>query len=263
MALASVGYADVLSIYEVQSTTTNGDTSYYAAGGATSGIHTVYGGIVTYMRSGYRDRVYLQDPAHPTWGAICVKDAHHELLSQLQVGDLATFSNIYVEDDVDTTGNTFLQFDRENAPDVSFTVESQGNPVPEPTVVPARDVRADPVDHATTEPYESMIVTLQDIEIGDLGLGRKSDNYELKQWSDDHWEIAWGTDYLNVDAEGDYHPWIQTGAVFESVTGIVEQNTKDGWDYYQVLTRSSDDLVPEPGTLALLAVGLTLVGRRR
>jgi len=254
----SVTYADDLTIYDVQATTVDGDRSFYA-----DEIHSVVGGIVTYMAPGNRDRVYLQTPGATEWGGICIKDAHHELLSQLQVGDFVTVNSAFIEDDVDTTGCTFLEYDRSVAPDVSVSVIGHdASQVPGPTIVSAYDLLVDPTDHAATEPYESMLVMLQDIEIGDLGLGRKGDNYELKQWNVDHWDAAWGTDYINIDAEGDYHPWVHTGAFFTSITGLVEQNTKSGWDYYQLLTRSSADLVPEPSSLLLLVAAAVLVRRR-
>ena len=256
--LSGIALGDDLTIYDVQYSVDPSGVSPHA-----DQIHNVVGGIVTYMAAGNRDRVYLQTPGASAWGGICVKDAHHELLGQLQVGDLVTFSNIYIEDDVDTTENTFLQFDRSVAPDVSVSIVGHDvGLVPDPLLLSAQDLLVDPVDHAVTEPYESVIVMLQDIEIGALDLGRKGDNYELKQWNVDHWDVAWGTDYINIDAEGDYHPWIHSGALFTSITGLVEQNTKSGWDYYQLLTRSSADLVPEPSSLLLLAAVAVLLRRR-
>jgi hypothetical protein len=70
---------------------------------------------------------------------------------------------------------------------------------------------------------------------------------------------------MNVDAGGPYHPLIHTGAVLERIRGIVDQYTRpeEGWDYYQLCTRSSADIVPEPGALVLLLAAGILVGRRR
>jgi len=251
LAWCGLAHADLLTIYEIQSDTSDGDASSYD--GQT---HDVVGGIVTHTWAGFNDRVYLRDPDHPTWGAICVKDWVGDVVGAVEVGDWVEFTQITIEE---FRGTTFLQYDPTANPSVDFNVVSTGNPVPAPTVLTAADLIV-PVDHTASEPYESMVVTLEDVDVGTIGLGKAEDNYELLQGSD----VAWGADYMNVDKVGDYHPWIYPGAELESITGMVEQYTKlsDGWDYYQLLTRSSADIVPEPATLGLLLAGAVLVGRR-
>ena len=258
-AFCGVGYAD-LSIYDVQYTTdASGDSPYDGQ------IQNVAGGVVTHVWSGFNDRVYLQDPAHPTWGAICVKDWTGSLVSAVQVGDWLSFDQIKVEDH---RGTTFLQYDPAAAPDVAYTIESTGNPVPAPTVLNAADLPAPlegppgqwyVADHSS-EAYESMVVTLENVTVGAMDLGKAEDNYELLQGSD----LAWGADYMNVDAGAPYHWRVYPGAELDSITGIVEQYTKltSGWDYYQLLTRSTADIVPEPGSLALLIVAAARLRRR-
>ncbi|MBU0639126.1 MAG: PEP-CTERM sorting domain-containing protein [Planctomycetes bacterium] len=250
LALGSAGYAADLSIYDVQYTTDPGGDSPY-----NTQIQNVAGGVVTHKWDGFNDRVYLQDPAHPTWGAIAVKDWEGDLLSSVEIGDWVSFQNIYIEE---YRATTFLQYDSYVAPDVTFTIESTGNEVPAPTLLTAADLCI-PVDHGVSEPYESMVVTLEDVLVGARDLGKAGDNYELMQGSD----LAWGADYMNVDAGGPYHPYIYTGAELDSITGIVEQYTRlPDWDYYQLLTRSTADIVPEPASL-LLFVGAGLLLRRR
>ncbi len=243
-----------LSVYDVQYTTDPAGASPYDGQ-----IHNVTGGIVTHVWHGFNDRVYLYDPAHPTWGSIVVKDGESgELSNNVSVGDWVSFDNIYVDE---FYGTTFLQYRRSLAPDVSFAIESSGNPLPAPVVLTAADL-AVPPNHPATEPYESMLVMLEGVVIGQMDLGKAGDNYELLQDSD----IAWAADYMNIDAGGPYHPSIYAGAALESITGIVEQytNVDSGWDYYQVLTRSSADIVvPEPTSLLLSLVCFAAVSRRR
>ena len=257
--------AQELSIYEVQHTTDpSGDSPYF------SQIRDVAGGIVTHKWAGFNQRVYLQDPAHATWGAIVVKDGEDgELYDAVEIGDWVSFDDIYVDE---YRGTTFLQYRRTDAPEVSFAVESSGNTVPAPTLLSVADLAApieDPQDYwlvadRHSEPYESMIATLQNLTVGTMGLGKAEDNYELFQGDD----VAWGADYQNVDAGGPYHPAIYSGAELLSITGVVEQYYKItdtyGWDYYQLVTRSDADIVvPEPGVLSILLAGLALARRRR
>ncbi|MFH0981044.1 MAG: PEP-CTERM sorting domain-containing protein [Planctomycetota bacterium] len=254
MGWGSPGHADELSIYDVQFNTSDGDQSIY-----NGQIHSVSGGIVTHIWRGFNDRVYLQDPAYPTWGAMAVKDSTtgRLLANSVHLGDWVSFDNIYIEE---FRGTTFLQYSTTLAPNVSFSIDSMGNPLPDPVLLTAADLVV-PVDRAASEPYESMIATLHNLAVGQKGLGKAGDNYELWQGTD----VAWGTDYMNVDAGGPYDPRIIPGAFLQSITGIVEQYTKpsDGWDYYQLDTRSAGDIVPEPGTLTLLGVALALAARRR
>lgn len=232
-----------LSIYDIQSNTTNGDATIYHGQ-----IHNVVGGIVTHIWHGFNDRVYLYDPAHSTWNAIVVKDGEGgELANHVQLGDWVRFDNIYIEE---FRGTTFLQYRRAQAPNVAFQVVSQGHPLAVPVVLTAADLRV-PVNHAASEPYESMLVRLDGVTVGQKGLGKAGDNYELWQGND----AAWGTDYMNIDAGGPYDPRIVPGAFLQSISGIVEQYThpSQGWDYYQLCTRfAADIVVPEPGTAVLL-----------
>jgi len=252
---AGVGYADDLSIHNVQYTTDpSGDSPYNLE------THNVFGGVVTHIWFGGKPRVYLQDPDHPTWGGIMVKDwtEHHDLASTVSIGDRVDLSTVYIEEASDR--NTVLQFGTPWEPGSTFNVVSSGNPVPDPIALTAADIPI-PVDHASSEPYESMAVILEEVEVGLLGQGRKGDNYQLLQGSD----IAWATDYQNADAGGPYHDYIYSGAQLDSITGIVEQGFQEtpAWDYYQLVTRSSDDIVPEPASLVLLVAATALTRRRR
>ena len=67
---------------------------------------------------------------------------------------------------------------------------------------------------------------------------------------------------MNVDAGGPYDGRIAPGAELSRITGVVEQGAFSGWDYYQLNTRFAADIVPEPGTLLILAIGAALAIRR-
>ena len=106
-------YATEVSIYEIQYTEDpSGDSPYDGQ------IMDVVGGVVTHIWQGSNDRVYLQDPAHPTWGAIVVKDAEGgEFSNNVNVGDWVSFDDIYIDE---YRGTTFLQYRRSFAPDVTL-----------------------------------------------------------------------------------------------------------------------------------------------
>ena len=251
--ISGIGYADDLSIYDVQFNTSDGDASIYDGQ-----IHNISGGVVTHKWSGFQQRVYLQNPNHPEWGAISIKDWEGgELFDAVSPGDWISFDNILIEE---YRGTTFLQYDKTASPSLTYSIDSTGNPIPDATLLTAADLVV-PVDHPASEPYESMLVMLENVTVGALDLGKAGDNYELIQGSD----VAWGSDYMNTDAGGLYHPYISTGVQLDSITGVVEQYTKlsSGWDYYQLLTRSTADIVPESAGLTMLAMGLALLRRRR
>jgi hypothetical protein len=243
--------ADTLTIYDVQSNTSDGDASVYD--GQT---HNVTGGIVTHIWQGWQSRVYLQDPAYSSWGGIVVKDWEGgALANNVNIGDRVDFTDIVIEE---FRGTTFLQYNTSWSPTVAFNVVSSGNTVPDPVLLTAADLPV-PVDHTASEPYESMAVTMEDLVVGYKDLGKAGDNYELRQDSD----LGWGTDYMNVDAGGPYDPRIDSGRVILGITGIVEQYTNDPWDYYQLMTRSESDIVangsiPTVSAWGMLAMSLLL-----
>ena len=236
--------ADPLTLYEIQSNTSDGDASVYDWQ-----VVDCTGGIVVTKFWGYKARVILQDPAHPNgWGAIQVKDwTNNNLYNQVELGDWVELTNMEVEEF--NGGGTFLQWLTMHNP--GFRVVSQGNPVPQPTLVTVRDIAAPLYDSAEdawfvedydAEPYESMHLVIRNVTVTRRNLGKASDNYNLQSPAGND---CWAADYMNEEVEpSGYHPFVDVGQHFCAVTGLLEHYKKlsAGWDYYQLITRRSIDL---------------------
>ncbi|MCX7425690.1 MAG: PEP-CTERM sorting domain-containing protein [Planctomycetia bacterium] len=272
----NAGPGQAVTIYQIQYTDLSADpTGSSPCAGQTLDCA---GGIVVNTWTGSQPRLVLQDPACPAgWGAIQVKGFNGaNTFAGVSVGDWVSLTGVYVEE---YRGTTFLQFGGTTgpAPAAAFTVQSTGNALPPPVVVALEQIAAPLegppgswriVDHRA-EPYESMRLTIEDVAVTELGLGKATDNYNVHNGNGD----AWLSDYMNADRGYSdlYHPYVELGAEFVSVTGILEQYQKSGavnWDYYQLLTTCTNDfVVPEPATCVLLLTGLAaLVGgmlRRR
>jgi hypothetical protein len=262
------------TIYDIQYTTDASGAS--PLDGDT--IADFAGGIVTHKFAGSRPRLALYAPAHPNgWGGIQIKDtttpgdANHAF-ANVNVGDWVSFTNVVVEE---YRGGTFLQYDAATSP--TYAIESTGNALPAPIVLTTADIAA-PVEnpaefwrvanHAPSpEKYESMLVQVQDVTVTKKDQGKNLDNYVLSNTAGS----CWASDYMNEDKSGlvDYHSLVANGQSFDKVSGILEQYTKIRstyeWDYYQLLTTSTDSLVvPEPASMSLLLLGgAGLVLRRR
>ena len=210
------------------------------------------GGVVTHKFGGSRPKLTIQDPhSSAGWGAIQVKDwlSGAPLFNTASVGDWVRLSNVYVEE---FRGNTTLQCFEDNKP--ILTVVSSDNPLPEPILVRPEQIAA-PVPDAygdwyvedhSAEKYEHMRLRVRKVVVTDLGRGKAKDNYVLQDFTDadDTTLRCWASDYMNEDKVGDYHPYVQVEQRFCGVEGVLEQYTKTsaGWDYYQLLTMSSNDL---------------------
>ncbi len=241
--------AQTYSIYEIQYTT---DPNGYSP--LAGEVIDCSGGIVTHKFGGFRPKLTIQNPNFPDgWGAIQVKDwlTGYPFYNKAQVGDWVTLSNVYVEEYYG--GGTTLQCWGSNNPDL--TVISSNNPLPEPLVIdanqipaPVRDSYGDywVIDHRA-EQYEHMCLTVQRNFVIDVNYGKAGDNYILQDihQPNDANHSFWAADYMNTDTIGDYHPYVEIGRQFCSITGILEhyQRPDYGWDYYQLVTTGTSDFL--------------------
>ncbi len=263
--VASPAAGDAMSIHDIQYTTD--------PGGGSSSADTVVdcaGGIVTHKWSGGQLKLTLQDPNYPDgWGAIQVKDwTAGDLYHSVSLGDWVELSSVLIEE---FRGNTLITYHGDTSP--GFQVRATGLAVPGPKAVAPSEIAA-PIeqpngdwlvaDHAP-EKYEAMWLSVANVTVGEMDLGKAVDNYELIAQA----ATCWAADYMNDEVGMDgYHRYVSTAQTFESVSGILEQYARpeSGWDYYQLVTTSTSDLViPEPASagLVLLAGGMGLLRRRR
>jgi hypothetical protein len=232
-----------LPIYEIQSSTVDGDASTYHFQRINCD-----GGIVVAKFLGSRPRVILQDPRNlDAWGSIQVKDwTAGDLFNHVAIGDWVAFVNMLVEE---YRGTTFLQWQTPDSP--RFSMVSTGNPLPPPVRVAVEEIPApicDPVSEEcyvanhNAERYESMRLYVRDVTVTAKSLGKAVDNYNLQ--TPDGYE-CWAADYMNANrAPSGYHPFVTVGRHFCAVAGVFEQYTKpeEGWDYYQLVTVATKDL---------------------
>ncbi len=260
--LAQVCLADVptLSIYQIQYTTDPAGNSSYDGQ-----MVNCTGGIVIYKYSKGRQRIILYDGVHSDgWGGITVKALNGYPFNSVNLGDWVSLSNVWVyETAYKSSGNTTLFYDSSFSS--SFTVDSNNNPLPQPTVVSITDIPAPVYDPARSgwyvanhnaEKYESMYIKVKDVNVGSMNLGKSNppDNYSLCSPADPSIS-CWASDYMNKDKDPAlyYMSIIAPGLHLCSVSGILEQYTNLGgstrWDYYQLLTTSSGDLKTQTGDL--------------
>jgi len=231
--------ATPLAIYDIQYTTdTPGDSPY------ADQVVDCTGGIVLNKWVGGMTRLTLCDPANPDgWGGIIAKTSGFEFDS-IQIGDWVSFTDVLVEE---RSGNTQISYEAASG----INLESTGNMLPELIEIAAASF---------SEQYESMMVKICNVEITAMDLGKYGDNYNLHNINGDYW----AADYMNMDAGGPYHPYVEVGATFESVSGIIEHKISDEWDYYQMLTTGTSDFgVPEPSAIVLLTAGAVILRRYR
>jgi hypothetical protein len=238
--------ADELTIYQIQYTTNPSGASPQAGN-----IVNCKGGIVILKTfPPMTPRLMLFDPNYSDgWGGIMVRDVDFTGdFDDLSVGDWVFFTNVLVEEWV---GTTCLRYNTAN--NSGFGVVSENNPIPRPLVILVNDIPA-PIEginswrvvNHSAEKYEGMLVKVVNVNVQDTGYGKAYDNYILESNLDPN-HTCWGSDYINVNKSGLYHPYVQIGQNFCGVAGIIEQYTglKNGidYDYYQLVTTSTDSFI--------------------
>ena len=220
--------AAALTIYDVQySTPPDYESSYLGQ------TVTVTGGIVTKVLVGYRTKLTIQDPTlGNAWAGVQVVFTDSEEAEGIVRGDRVDFYDVLVDE---YRGNTQLLFEEGS----SLDVVSSGNYVT-PLVVSTADIPF-PADHDRSEEYEFMLLTVNCVQVGEMGLGKADDDYELVNVEG----TCWASDYANYDLPPGEAYFVSPGETFLSITGYLEQylNPPDGWDYYQLLPRDAGDYV--------------------
>ena len=220
-----------LTIYDIQYATAPDYNSPYL--GQTV---SVSGGIVTKIFMGGRPKVTIQDPTlGDAWAGVQVVFNEAAEIEGLAVGDLIDLTDVVVDE---YRGNTQLGFETTSV----MTIVSSGHTVL-PLVVSTADIPY-PADHDLSEKYEFMLLTVENVEVGTMDLGKNADNYELTNGDG----TCWASDYANADLLPGSDYYVSAGQLFSRVTGYLEQylNPDSGWDYYQLLPRDANDYVLAP-----------------
>jgi len=251
--LPCVAGGGLLTIREIQYTESPDGASLY-----NGKVIDCAGGVVVVKVAGGRPRLFLQDPnALDGWGAIQVKGWVSDAFASVNVGDWVQIKQVFVEE---YRGTTFLQYLDKNTDGSKpiLKVVSPGHSLPRPRVVDAQDIKAPeyvPLEDAwivadhRAERFESMLLQIRCVAVGQQGLGKAQDNYEIQSFREpnDAAHCCWVSDYLNPDRPKSslYLPEIGAGRRFRAVTGVLEQYTSlaDGYDYYQLLTLSEGSVV--------------------
>lgn len=193
----------------------------------------VTGGIVTKIFVGGRTKIVIQDPTlGDAWAGIQIVFDEHDLAAGIARGDQIDLFNVEV---YESRGNTQLGVDSTS----TVSIISSGHTVA-PIILSVSDI-PEPINAELSEKYEFMLLTIENVTVGDMDLGSHGDNYAL--FNDDG--VCWSSDYANYDLPPDSDYYVEAGDIFESVTGYLEQyqNSQDGWDYYQLIPRDADDYV--------------------
>lgn len=205
----------------------------------------VTGGIVTKVFVGGSTKVTIQDPALGSeWAGVQLVFTTASQAEGIVRGDQIDVDGAVV---AEYRGNTQLTMGATS----TFVVNSSGNTVTPHVVTTAQIVN--PVNHDLSEKYEFMLLTVENVQVGQMDLGKNSDDYELANAAG----LCWASDYANSDLPPGQIYYVTAGQSFASVTGYLEQylRPEQSWDYYQLLPRDAADYVIAPTPVKLVTWG--------
>ncbi len=239
-ALLACESATSLTIYDIQYSTGPDYTSPYVEQSV-----SVTGGVVTKVFVGGSTKIVIQDPTlGDAWAGV-----------QLVFSNPGQAAGIVRGDQIDVVGGIVAEYRGNTQITVtdssSVVINSSGNVV-DPLVVSTAAI-PNPVNHDLSEQYEFMLLTVEDVTVGQMDLGKNSDNYELINSEG----LCWASDYANEDLLPGHIYYVDPAQSFESVTGYLEQylRPEQNWDYYQLLPRDADDYVPVSTPVELTSWG--------
>jgi predicted extracellular nuclease len=205
----------------------------------------VTGGIVTKIFVGGSTKITIQDPTlGDEWAGIQLVFSNGGQAAGIARGDQIDVSGAVV---AEYRGNTQLTMSASS----TFVINSSGNVVA-PHVVSVSEI-PNPVNHDFSEKYEFMLLKVEGVHVGQTGLGKNADNYELVNGSG----VCWASDYANADLPPGQTYYVAPGQSFTSITGYLEQylRPEQGWDYYQLLPRDTGDYGTEPSPVRVTTWG--------
>jgi len=227
----SVGGAAALTIYDIQfSTPPNYDSPYNGQ------VVSVTGGIVTKVFVGGSTKITMQDPTlGDAWAGIQVVFGNPGQAAGIQRGDRIDLFDVTVGE---FRGNTQLNFGAAS----TVVIQSSGHVV-EPLIVSPADIPS-PSNPDLSEPYEFMLLAVENVTVGAMDLGKNEDNYELFNGEG----VCWASDYANSDLPPGGIYFVAPPDCFARVVGYLEQyrRPEQGWDYYQLLPRDAADYIFAP-----------------
>ncbi len=217
-AVGAIFAQTVLTCYDIQYTTESGTGNTYPSPYLNQTV-TVQG-IVTaekyYTRSTATNYGFMiSDPQGGPWSGLFIfTNQHHP-----QLGDLVQVTGKIIE---------YYGFTK-MSPVNSFQVISQGNPVPQPTLITTSDMATS----ATAEQWESVFVMVQNVTVSQV-----PNNYQEFYVND-------GTGQAQIDNQcfpiG--HSWsgIVFGQTWAEIRGVVDYS----FDLYGINPRNNNDLIRE------------------
>lgn len=218
----------VLTCYDIQYTTsTNGDSPYMGQSVTVQGIVTMDRYYTGSSSSNYRG-FFISDSGGGPWSGLFIYTNSYFPA----VGDLVRLTGTIIE---------YYGF-TEMSPVTSYQVISQGNPLPEPSLVSTGSLTS----QSTGEQWESVFVKVQNVSVTSL-----PNTYQ-------EFYVTDGTGAAQIDNQG--MPWghswtgIQQGQSFAEIRGVVDYS----YNTFAINPRSDLDLIQDYNSVNLAVPNLTV-----